>query len=140
MNEEQIHNAWCLFWGREASFRERADSTGAMEKAFKAGYAAAEKAIGTVDISDGSPLVTELIWEVDRAVKQAAREGGRYDTTICHILAKYIPVRAPVVVGLHCATEGCANPATVHFERGGIGSWHCQPCYTKIQALAKGHE
>lgn len=31
-----------------------------------------------------------------------------------------------------CATEGCERPATNHFERGGVGSWHCDDCLTKI--------
>ena len=34
-----------------------------------------------------------------------------------------------------CATEGCNKPATVHFERGGIGSYYCHECYMRIQAL-----
>lgn len=34
-----------------------------------------------------------------------------------------------------CATEGCNSLATVYFERGGVGSRYCQPCYLKIQAL-----
>jgi hypothetical protein len=38
------------------------------------------------------------------------------------------------VVG-ECATDGCDNPATVHFERGGIGSSYCADCYLKVQAI-----
>lgn len=34
-----------------------------------------------------------------------------------------------------CATEGCGHKATVHFERGGIGSYYCHDCYVRIQAL-----
>jgi hypothetical protein len=34
-----------------------------------------------------------------------------------------------------CATEGCNKQATVHFERGGIGSYYCHDCYMRIQAL-----
>lgn len=34
-----------------------------------------------------------------------------------------------------CATEGCNKPATVHFERGGVGSYYCHDCYMRIQAL-----
>lgn len=37
-----------------------------------------------------------------------------------------------------CATEDCNRPATVRFERGGIGSEYCHPCYLKGQALAQG--
>lgn len=37
---------------------------------------------------------------------------------------------------IDCATEGCWNPATVHFERGGVGSDHCHACYLKIQSLS----
>jgi len=44
---------------------------------------------------DGDPLVTALVWEVDRAVKQAMLEGGRYDTTIRHILNEYLRGHAP---------------------------------------------
>jgi len=42
------------------------------------------------DFRDGDPLVNELVWEVDRAVKQA---GGTkpYDTAIRHILNKHSP-------------------------------------------------
>lgn len=36
-----------------------------------------------------------------------------------------------------CATEGCDRPATVRFERGGVGSYYCCPCYFKVQALAQ---
>lgn len=36
-----------------------------------------------------------------------------------------------------CATEGCDRPATVRFERGGVGSEYCYPCYLKVQALAQ---
>lgn len=35
-----------------------------------------------------------------------------------------------------CATDGCCNPATVHFERGGVGSDYCRLCYMAIQALS----
>lgn len=42
------------------------------------------------EFKDGDPLVTELIWEVDRAVKQATRENGNYDTVIRHILNKHL--------------------------------------------------
>lgn len=38
---------------------------------------------------DGDAVVTALIWEVDRAVKQAAREGGTYDTIIRHVLNEH---------------------------------------------------
>lgn len=34
-----------------------------------------------------------------------------------------------------CATEGCDNPASVHFVRGDIGSYYCHACYLKVQAL-----
>jgi hypothetical protein len=35
-----------------------------------------------------------------------------------------------------CATEGCGNTASVHFERHGIGSNYCHDCYMKVQAVA----
>lgn len=35
-----------------------------------------------------------------------------------------------------CATEGCDNPASVHFVRGGIGSYYCHDCYMHVQSLA----
>lgn len=35
-----------------------------------------------------------------------------------------------------CASEGCDKPATVHFERGGVGSYYCRECYMRIQARA----
>jgi hypothetical protein len=44
---------------------------------------------------DGDPLVTALIWEVDRAVKMAMREGGKYETTIRHILNEHLRGHAP---------------------------------------------
>lgn len=34
-----------------------------------------------------------------------------------------------------CATDACGKPATVHFERGGVGSDYCHECYMKVQAL-----
>lgn len=34
-----------------------------------------------------------------------------------------------------CATEGCDHKATIHFERGGIGSYYCHDCYMRIQSL-----
>jgi hypothetical protein len=47
---------------------------------------------------DGDPLVTTLIWEVDRAVKQALRDGGKYETTIRWILNEHLRgfAQAPV--------------------------------------------
>jgi hypothetical protein len=39
---------------------------------------------------DGDPLVSALVWEVDRAVKQAMRYGGQYDTVIRHILNEHL--------------------------------------------------
>jgi len=39
--------------------------------------------------------------------------------------------------GSYCATEGCGNFATVHFIRGGVGSFYCQECYRKVQALGR---
>ena len=44
----------------------------------------------TEPFKDGDPVVTALIWEVDRAVKQAMRDGGRYDTVIRHILNEHL--------------------------------------------------
>lgn len=41
---------------------------------------------------NGHPLVSDLIWEVDRAVKQAATNNGQYDTCIRHILNKHLSV------------------------------------------------
>ena len=38
---DEVDRAWIMFWGREASFRDRVESTGAMERAFRAGYNAA---------------------------------------------------------------------------------------------------
>lgn len=42
-----------------------------------------------------------------------------------------------VLHGSYCATEGCGNFATVHFIRGGVGSFYCQKCYPKVQALGR---
>jgi hypothetical protein len=60
---------------------------------------------------DGDPLVTELVWEVDRAVKQAMRENGRYDTVIRHILNKHLTAAAqvgePTQTNLEIAREFC---------------------------------
>jgi hypothetical protein len=39
---------------------------------------------------DGDPIVAALIWEVDRAVKQALRDGGKYETTIRWILNEHL--------------------------------------------------
>lgn len=39
-----------------------------------------------------------------------------------------------------CATEGCAQTATVRFERGGVGSDYCHDCYMRIQALTAALE
>jgi hypothetical protein len=33
-----------------------------------------------------------------------------------------------------CASDGCGRSATIHFIRGDIGSYYCEPCYLKIQA------
>jgi hypothetical protein len=43
-------------------------------------------------------LVAALIWEVDRAVKQALRDGGKYETTIRWILNEHLRgfAQAPV--------------------------------------------
>lgn len=37
-----------------------------------------------------------------------------------------------------CASEGCGKPATVHFVRGGVGSWYCRDCYMRTQAIPAG--
>jgi hypothetical protein len=34
-----------------------------------------------------------------------------------------------------CASDGCGKPATVRFERGGIGSEYCHDCSMRIQAI-----
>lgn len=39
-----------------------------------------------------------------------------------------------------CATEGCAQTATVRFERGGVGSDYCRDCYMRIQSLTAAQE
>jgi hypothetical protein len=39
---------------------------------------------------DGDPIVAALIWEVDRAVKQALRDGGKYETAIRWILNEHL--------------------------------------------------
>jgi len=39
---------------------------------------------------DGDPIVAALIWEVDRAVKQALRDGGKYETTIRWVLNEHL--------------------------------------------------
>lgn len=46
------------------------------------------------------------------------------------------PVQAPAVrVKMRrCATEGCDNPASVYFERGGVGSHYCSGCGMKIES------
>jgi hypothetical protein len=36
-----------------------------------------------------------------------------------------------------CATDGCDKKASVHFERGGIGSDYCHDCYMRVQALTQ---
>lgn len=45
------------------------------------------------------------------------------------------PTQAPAVrVKMkRCATEGCDNPASVYFERGGVGSHYCSGCGMKIE-------
>lgn len=60
--------------------------------------------------------------------------GGSYD-----LLFRREPYTRPPESRLReCATEGCNRPATVRFERGGVGSEYCYPCYLKMQALAQG--
>ena len=56
--------------------------------------------------------------------------GGKWHYKLVPLAATSEPVAAT-----HCVTEGCEHMATVHFERGGVGSWFCQPCYLKVQAL-----
>lgn len=34
-----------------------------------------------------------------------------------------------------CASEGCGNPAAVHFIRGDVGSYYCKDCYRRIHAM-----
>lgn len=34
-----------------------------------------------------------------------------------------------------CASSGCGKQATVHFERGGGGSYYCRDCYMRTQAI-----
>lgn len=45
---------------------------------------------------------------------------------------------APKVTG--CATEGCAQVATAHFEPGDVGSDYCHGCYMRIRALTAAQE
>ncbi|MGO4561035.1 hypothetical protein [Rhizobiales bacterium 3FA27D7] len=52
--------------------------------------------------------------------------------------AARIALSHPVQGWQECATEGCCSPATVHFERGGIGSHYCHSCYMRVQALPAG--
>lgn len=35
-----------------------------------------------------------------------------------------------------CATQCCENRAEVYFERGGVGSYYCVPCYLKMPSVA----
>lgn len=39
-----------------------------------------------------------------------------------------------------CASEGCGKPATIRFERGGVGSDYCRACYLRIQAIPAARE
>ncbi|MGN6539157.1 MAG: hypothetical protein ACTHKQ_25950 [Mesorhizobium sp.] len=73
-------------------------------------------ALDLIDRTDGLAIVTE--------------KGERVIATILSAIAH--PVQP---VWRECATDGCVSPATIHFVRGGVGSYYCYSCYCKIQAL-----
>jgi len=59
------------------------------------------------------------------------------DLALTSALASNKPVGDGYVpAAQECATEGCGKPATVHFIRGGIGSYYCYDCYMRVQARA----
>ena len=53
------------------------------------------------------------------------------------LAASHMPVGDGYVPAAQkCATDRCEKPASVHFIRGGIGSYYCHDCYMHVQSLA----
>ena len=74
--------------------------------------------------------IIELLTASKRAVS-AASEAFR------SALASHMPVGDGYVPAAQkCATDRCEKPASVHFIRGGIGSYYCHDCYMHVQSLA----
>ena len=73
---------------------------------------------------DSHPLVTALIREVDRAVSQAVREGGRYETTVRHILNEHLSAApAPFAPQVREALEGW-----LAFAEEELGEFEAEDC------------
>ena len=67
---------------------------------------------------DGDPIVAALIWEVDRAVKQALRDGGKYETTIRWILNEHLRGFAQAPYGLAEDARAAAKQVAEWKARG----------------------
>lgn len=89
---------------------------------------------GVIVLLDGAiiPGARGLVSESE--AKAAAQ--ADYERRILSALEATQP--APKVT--ECATEGCEQPATVRFERGGVGSDYCHDCYMRIQSLTAAQE
>lgn len=89
---------------------------------------------------NGDALMTELIWEIDRAVKQAAQNDGRYETIVRHILNKHLAPAAVWEVREATIAE-CAKAIS---DTGGCGECDYQRIYlravTALSSLPAGVE
>ena len=52
-------------------------------------------------------------------------------------VAKADETRLFVPRGTGCASDQCNRPASLHFIRGGVGSYYCAACYITIQSQGK---
>lgn len=97
--------------------------------------------------SDVTAIARALMARDQRAAEIALAHGensldGQYwagvnqaAVSISNAILSILEATPPAPMVTECATEGCAQAATVRFERGGVGSDYCHDCYMCIQAL-----
>lgn len=84
---------------------------------------------------DNESLLEVASIEADRAEKAEAEVGRLRTLVMAQSRAIHSPCAEASADVKACATEGCENTADIHFERGGVGSDYCGPCYLKVQAI-----